>query len=72
MDKWERRDIGYRTDWPDGDYYVTHIIFGAKGDPENHKREITIKNGLVQVIGDKYLFSQDHFFEVNKVLRKID
>jgi hypothetical protein len=80
MDKWQNIDKGYRTDWPDGIYECTHIIFAEKPleFQQKHGRIVEIKNGKVLVdghgiIGDNnknkiVSFSQYSFFEVNIVI----
>ncbi len=80
MDKWERRDNGYREDWPDGIYEVTHVIYLEQPlkTQQEHGWIVEIKDGDVHVDGigvpggtpkDKVMiFSQGCFFEVNAVI----
>jgi hypothetical protein len=80
MDKWERNDIGYRTDWPDGIYEVTHIIYSDSTlkDKQKSGRIVEIKEGKVHVEGKNFpgftpkntvsVFCQLEFFEVNIVV----
>jgi len=80
MDKWDRQDKGYRTDWPDGIYETTHIVYLEKPlkFQQAHGRIVEIKDGDVHVCGigvpggtpkDKIMkFSQNEFFEVNAVI----
>lgn len=72
MDKFERRRTDYRTDWEDGTYLVTHITNETSETEEKFQRTITIKNGSVYVPGDLDGFNQSSFFEVNKVLQKLN
>lgn len=70
MDKWERRNRDYRTDWPDGDYIVTNIIYSDEKCLE-HSRVIYIKDGKVTHPNWDFSFTQDNFFEVNKVIKQL-
>lgn len=65
MDKYERIDQGYKTDNPDGSYWVSHIVHEDEDKQKKYKRIIHIKNGLVHV--GNYIFTQLSFFEVNKI-----
>lgn len=47
--------------------YISNHIFHKDGDRE---REIEIKNG--SVVCGSHTFGQAHFFEVNKVIKKIN
>jgi aminoglycoside/choline kinase family phosphotransferase len=70
MDKWQRRFKGYRTDWPDGDYVVTNIIYNDDKGLEC-SRVIHIKDGRVTHPKWDFSFTQDSFFEVNKVIKQL-
>ena len=72
MDKWDRIDMGYKTDWPDGEYLVSHIIYDNHNDAIKFSRTVYIKDGIVTRPEWKYTFTQLSFFEVNKVLKKVE
>lgn len=71
MDKYERRDNGYKYDYEDGIYEVVYITHLEKSKHEQKKfsRLIEIENGLV--VFPEIRISQISFFEVNEVIDKL-
>lgn len=76
MDKYIRREFGYRTDYPDGIYEVVNIIYWDEPIEIKHKnsRIVKIVNGMVicplipEVLDKIIPLTQLYFFEVNEVL----
>ena len=76
MNKYQRREQGYKTDYPDGVYEVVHIIYWDLPikDKHKHSRVIEIKDGYVicppikDFIEKPMPLTQDFFFEVNEVI----